>query len=182
MRFVVPILMLFAATSFAAEPTQYPTVVEAIESANEYSLAEGDLVLVSEDPLHVTVKPSAFPGDLAEVLEETAKREIVWTALLAFAHTSVPELTITAAPEEMNFQTKKKRPLKAYERTVEVTRERFNSLVKKYLKLDSAADLIGDQKIGNEVLPDMPLDASNRILYNDQGHPGLDRFFAELVK
>ena len=105
--------LLIAVPAIAAGPTQFDTVVEAIESANEYSITEGDLVLASEDPLHIMVKSSAFPGDLAKVLEETAKRAIVWTAMLAFAHTSVSKLIITAAPEEMNFQTKKKRPLKA---------------------------------------------------------------------
>lgn len=182
MRFSTLLLAaLISSTAFAA-PTQYKTVTEAIESGGDYSVEAGNLVVVSQVPLQVIVKPFAVKGDFPEVLTEISKREIVWTALQVFAHTSVNEITVTCQPEEINFQTKAKRPLNAYKRTATVTREKFNGLVKKYLNLASVADLIGDQSYGNEVMHDMPLEASNRILYTDQGAPGLERFFSELVK
>lgn len=181
MRLVL-LFMLIAISAAGATPTQFKTVVEAVESAGDYAVAEGSLVVVSSSPLHVMVKPPAVKGDFPKVLEEISKREIVWVALLAFAHTSVNELTITSFPDEIDYRSNAKRALTAYKRTAAVTRDQFNSLVKKHLKLATAADLIGDQKIGTETFPDMPLDASNRILYNDQGPPGLDRFFAELVR
>lgn len=182
MRYPTPLLAALISASAIAAPTQYTTVVEAIESGGDYSVESGNLIVVSQAPLQVIVKPFAVKGDFPEVLTEISKREVVWTALQVFAHTSVNEITVTCLPEEVNFQTNAKRPLNAYKRTATVTRARFNGLVKKYLNLGSVADLIGDQSYGNAVIPDMPLEPSNRILYTDQGPPGLERFFSELVK
>jgi hypothetical protein len=173
--------VLLAASAMAG-PTQYSTVVEAIEVDGEYSVDAGNLVIVNEDPLHVMIQPAAVPGDFPEVLADITKREIVWTALQSFAHTSVTELTITAVPKEMNYQTTKTRLLTQYKCTVAVERDRFDGLIAKYLKLGTAADLIGDMKLGDEIVPNMLLDDSNRILYNDEGYPGLDRFYAELTR
>lgn len=176
------IALSLSAPARAGSSTQYDSVIKAIESGGDYSREKGTLVLLSNNPLRIQMSPMVVRRDFPEVIEEMVKRTIVEGFVVAFAQTSVSELSITAVPIEFNFKSKAKRTLTGYARTVSVTRARFDELVRKYLEINSCRDLVGNREIDGHAYPDMMIEATDRIVYNDAGYPGLTRFFGELAK
>ena len=48
------------------------------------------------------------------------------------------------------------------------------------IEVKTAEELVGTRKIDGEIVKDMLMGVTDRILYNGKGEPGLDRFYMAL--
>ena len=56
LRSILPVailVLLVAGVAVASTPTQYATVVEALEAGGDYSVEDGTLAVVFKEPLHI---------------------------------------------------------------------------------------------------------------------------------
>jgi hypothetical protein len=173
-------LLFGFSSAFANSPTQYETVVQALESTKEFLITDGTLKFSEGNPDKIEIVITVFPGDINKVIEEETMRSLVFAFIVVFAQTDVQKLKIKAIPAELNFKTKKQRLLKKKSLSATISRKKMNRLLKQYVGIDSCQSLIGDMYFGNEVIHDMLLEKSDCIMYNDQGKPGLKRFFSEM--
>lgn len=179
---LVGILICYPFSSIAGNATTFPSVEAMIEDFNDYSASNGTFKILGKEPLHIQLSPQIVQGDFPEVIEEEVKRVLVYGIYRAFVHTPINRIMVTAVPQEINFKTRKTRYVPGYKRTISKTRAEALALVKKYLRINSFSDLVTETKVGNMALPDQWTKDFNRLYYNDQGLPGLNRFVGELAK
>jgi len=175
-------IIIFVSTMIClAEPTQFKSVSEAFKKIR---LESSSLTykIVTEKPLHVQLSPIIIKGDIAYIIEEEVKRSFVLTIILLFGHTSITEITISSVPEELDISTGKKQKKEQYGKKHTIKRVKYENILKKYFKINNCKDLIGDRKYGEEIAHDQLLQLTGKILFNDQGAPGLNNFFNELTK
>lgn len=181
---VLAILLISAAavTVLAGTPTQYETVTEALESTNEFSVEEGTLKVLSTDPWEVEIPAHVYPGELPEILEEEVERTLVYALIISFAQTNIDRVSITVVPIEQSFGKEKPKLLSDKARTLSISREKMNRVLLEKAGVKDCKSLVGPQKIGDQVLPDMLLGATDKLMYNDQGKPGLNVVFVALSR
>ncbi|MDF2451898.1 MAG: hypothetical protein K0S26_1402 [Bacteroidota bacterium] len=124
------------------EPTavfnKYPTVMEMLIDAHDYSEEQGTLKMLSkkEEPLHIQVSKQIFDGDLEKEILDQTKRDIVYVAFQAFAQTDINELTITSVPLKSNGKLADK-----YKLITTINRETAKNILKKYVSTGNFQDL-----------------------------------------
>lgn len=178
----IAILICLSISSFAGIESKFPTVKAMIEDFNDYSTSSGTFKIITENTLHIQLSPQVSSGELPEVIEESVKRALVYGVYRSFIHTPIDQITVTVLPQEIDFKTQKTRPITGYERTISKKRDEALNLIKKYLKINSFSELVTESKMGNTVFPNQWTEKFNHVYYNDQGYPGLNRFFGELAK
>ena len=117
---------------------KYSSVLEALKAANDFSVENGTLKVLSKEgePIHIQVSKPIFEGDLEDVIIQQTKRDVVYVAFQAFAETDINELTVTSIPvkDKSNYVDK-------YKMTVTVNRVTAKNILKKYLATESFQDL-----------------------------------------
>lgn len=180
--FLTGTLLLFSIPLLAGNETTFTSVEAMVEDFNDYSTSNGTFKILTKDPLHIQLAPQIVQGDFPEVIEEQVKRALVYGIYRTFVHTHTNKIIVTAIPQEINFRTKKKRYVLEYKKTISKNRQEALALVKKYLQVNSFPDLVTETKVGDMVFSDQWTKEFNRLYYNDQGYPGLNRFVGELAK
>ncbi|BAP58214.1 hypothetical protein THII_3917 [Thioploca ingrica] len=180
--FLLGILVYFPILSVAGNVTTFSSVEAMIEEFNDYSASNGTFQVLASKPLHIQLSPQIVQGDLPEIIEEQVKRALVYGIYRVFIHTPINKITVTAIPQEIDFKTKKTRYAPKYKRTISKTRAEALALVKKHLGVSSFSDLVTETKVGNMAVPNQWSKDFNRLYYNDQGEPGLNRFVDDLAK
>lgn len=176
------IFLCFPVISSAGSISTFPDVKSMIDDFNDYSTSNGTFVVLTSKPLHIQLSPQVVKGDLPEVIKEQVNRALMYGIYRSFIHTQINDITVTAVPIEINFRNKKSILLSKYKKTISITRSEALSLVKKYINVASFSELVADTKIGTIVIHNQWTKDFNRIYYNDQGSPGLNRFISELSK
>jgi hypothetical protein len=179
---ILPFVLVLAAAAQAGSPTQYDTVTKALENTHEFSVVEGTLKVLSTNPWKVEIPAYVFPGDESWIIDEEVKRTLVFALIITFAQTNVDQITVTVVPVEQSFGKEKSKPLKSKARTLSVSRGKMNKVLLEKAGLKDCKSLVGPKKIGDNVLPDMLLGATDKLIYNDQGEPGLNTFFEALSR
>ena len=117
---------------------KYSSVLEALKAANDFSVENGTLKVLSKEgePIHIQVSKPIFEGDLEDAIIQQTKRDVVYVAFQAFAETDINELTVTSIPvkDKSNYVDK-------YKMTVTVNRVTAKNILKKYLATESFQDL-----------------------------------------
>lgn len=180
--FLAGVLLYYPILSIAGNATTFPSVKVMIEDFSDYSASNGTFKILKKEPLHIQLSPQVVKGDLPEVIEDQVKRALVYGVYRAFVHTTINNIIVTAVPKEINFKNKKTKYISGYKRTISTTRNKALSLVKKHIHAASFSDLVTETKIGDMTFQNQWTKDFDRIYYNDQGHPGLNRFVGELAK
>jgi hypothetical protein len=173
-------LLAVSALSYGAPPSKFGSVQAMIKDLKDYSQENGTFKILAREPLHIQLSPIVVPDDFPEVIDAQVKRAVIYGIYRSFVHTPVDRLTVTAIPLERNPRTDSTRYLNAYKRTVTKTRNQALELVRRHLRVATFDALVTDERIGQFVVPDQWTRAFNRLYYQDQGAPGLTRFFSEL--
>ena len=183
MKNIIFILFFTCISCYAsAGESRFSSVTEMIEEFSDYSSSNGTYNLSSSELLHIQLSPMVVDGDLPEVIEESIKRTIIYGIYRSFIHTGIEQITVTAIPMEISFKGGKNRYLKGYERTITISRDKAISLIKKHLKISNLSSLVTEITISGMTINDQWSNEFKRIYYNDQGHPGITRFFGDLAK
>lgn len=183
MKNIIVALALSLVCVFAnSEESKFSNISDMIEEFSDYSNSNGTYKILSLSPLHIQLSPMVVAGDFPEVIEEMIKRAMIYGVYRSFIHTDINQITVTAIPMEINFKGGKPRYLKGYERTFSINRDNAQQLVQKYLKVSKLSQLITSVKISDMNINDQWTKDFNRIYYNDQGYPGITKFFGDLVK
>jgi hypothetical protein len=148
----------------------------------DYTGEGGTFKVIRKSPLHIQVSPLAVPGDFPEVIDAQVKRAVIYGIYRSFIHTPVTAITVTAIPLERNFRTGTKKFLPAYRRTVTATKDRALALVRRHLRVNSLRELVTDERIGRELIPDQWTKGFQRLYYDTLGSPGLTLFYSELER
>lgn len=173
-------LLIVPALSYGASPSKFSSVQAMIKNFKDYSQENGTFKVLARQPLHIQVSPIVVPGDFPDVIDAQVKRATIYGVYRSFVHTPVDRITVTAIPLERNPRTDSTRYLTAYKRTVTKTRSQALELVRRHLRVATFDALVTEERIGQHVIPDQWTRAFNRLYYQDQGAPGLTRFFSEL--
>ena len=176
------ILIYFPIHSIAGNATIFPSVEVMINDFNDYSISNGTFKMLEKDPLHIQLSPQIVQGEFPEIIEFYVKRTLVYGIYRTFIHTPADRVIITAVPQEINFHTNEVRYVSGYKRTISKTRTEALALVKKYLRVDSLSDLVTENEINDMTFINQWTTEFNRLYYNDQGYPGLNRFVGELAR
>ena len=176
------ILIYFPIRSIAGNATIFPSVEVMIDDFNDYSTSNGTFKVLAKDPLHIQLSPQIVQGELPEIIEFYVKRTLVYGIYRVFVHTPADRITVTAVPQEINFHTNDVRYVPGYKRTISITRTEALALIRKYLRVNSLSDLVTETKTGDMIFLNQWIKECNRLYYNDQGHPGLNRFVGELAR
>jgi hypothetical protein len=173
-------LLVVPALSYGAQPSKFGSVQAMIKGLKDYSQENGTFKVLAREPLHIQLSPLVVPGDFPEVIDAQVKRAVIYGIYRSFVHSPVDRITVTAIPLERNPRTDSTRYLSAYKRTVTKTRSQALELVRRHLRVATFDALVTDERVGQFVAPDQWTRAFNRLYYQDQGAPGLTRFFSEL--
>lgn len=173
-------LLIVPALSYGGPPSKFSSVQAMIKDFKDYSQGNGTFKVLAREPLHIQLSPIVVPGDFPEVIDAQVKRAVIYGIYRSFVHTPADRITVTAIPLERNPRTDSTRYLTAYKRTVTKTRSQALELVRHHLRVTTFDALVADERMGQLVVPDQWTKAFNRLYYQDQGAPGLTRFFSEL--
>lgn len=173
-------LSVVPALSYGAPPSKFSSVQAMVKDFKDYNQENGTFKVLTREPLHIQLSPIVVPGDFPDVIDAQVKRAVIYGIYRSFVHTPVNRITVTAIPLERNPRTDSTRYLNAYKRTVTKTRSQALELVRRHLRVTTFDALVGEERIGQVVVPDQWTKAFNRLYYQDQGAPGLTRFFSEL--
>ncbi|MFK5892159.1 MAG: hypothetical protein QM504_02945 [Pseudomonadota bacterium] len=179
---LVLILLHSPIISIAGNTKKFPSVEAMIEKFNDYSVSNGTFKIIKNKPLHIQLSPQVVKGDFPEIIELQVKRALIYGIYRSYVHTNINNITVTAIPKEINFNNKKSKYLAGHKRTIFTTRSKALSLVKKYINVTSFSKLVKEEKMSGMVYYDQWIKDFDRIYYNDQGQPGLNRFISELAK
>lgn len=175
-------VLCFPMYSVAGNATIFPSVEAMIEKFGDYSASNGTFKILKKEPLHIQLSTRVIQEELPENIEDDVRVTLVDGIYRAFVHTSINQITVTAIPLEIDLESSKTRYLPGYKRTISKTRVEALTAVKKHLSVSSFSSLVTEIKIGDFVIPNQWTKDFKRLLYNDQGYPGLNRFVGELAK
>lgn len=182
-QFTLALILLYSPIlSVAGNPTIFHSVEEMIEKFNDYSSSSGTFKTINNKPLHIQLSPQVVKGDFPDTIEFQVKRSLIYGIYRPFIHTNINSITVTAIPKEIDFKNKKSKYLSVHKRTISITRNKALSLVKKYINTTSFSDLVAEKEVSGIVFQNQWTKNFNRIYYNDQGLPGLNRFIDALTK
>ena len=179
---IIGLLWLSTCASVNGAESKFASVGEMVEEFSDYSSSNGTYKNLSSKPLHIQLSPIVVPGDYSGVIEEIIKRTIIYGVYRSFIHTDINQITVTAIPMEISFKGGEPRYLKGYERSITINRDKAEKLIEKYLKVSELSQLVTTVNISGTSISDIWTKNFDRINYNDQGYPGITRFFGDLVK
>lgn len=175
-----------ANTEVVAAPTAAPaeaaprfaSVAAMFEEFSDYPPPE-QFRLVNESPLHVELLPYITPNDLDEVKQETVNRAIAYAVFRTFGYfEDIEEITVSVLP--MNPYVKPIEPMPDLETSLTVTRDKAMSVLRKYVSVNSAAELFTEKKVGDMSIPDQWIESFNQVYYDGSMKPGVSQFVSEL--
>ena len=168
-------------------PRQFASVLELFEDLNDFSPETNMLAVVapesSSQPLRLRISPDVAPGERPEIVRELVQRALVYAVLRVFLHTDTQAVHVTAQPIVIDLKRSpasgQTRLLPAPLATVTATRAQVEKLVKDMTGADMPA-LLGRPLSSGYLAPDSWSPLADKLRYNDQGPPGLDKFSAAL--
>lgn len=153
--------------------SDYKTVLDAFTDLGDYYADNNSLEIISEEPLHIRLSNLAVQGDHPDVKEMMVKRAVIYGIYRSFIHTNKDEVTVTSYLIDMN--NKKKLP-SSPEYSATITKKQALDIIKKYLPVQSYADLIAKDGYGCSFSEDF-----NRVRFNDQNESEFNAFFGDLI-
>ena len=161
----------------------YDSIAEMIEDFGDFSASNGTFkVLKSKKVPHIQLSPMVVPGDLHKVIVEEVKREALYGIYKTFIHTEIDRVRISVVPLLLeDIKKGKKRYLKNYSVTMEVTKDKATKVARDLLKIDSLRDAIDLKKSGEKVSAGWS-STFLKACYNDLGPPGLNQFYRSITR
>lgn len=154
--------------------SDYKTALEAFTDLGDYYTENNSLEIISETPLHIRLSSPALKDDFPDVKEMLVKRAIIYGVYRAFLHTNKDEVTITSYLVDMNSKNKL---TGTSEFTIKITRKQALDIIKKYLPVQSYADLIAKDSGGCFFS-----DGFNQLRYDDKNKNVIfNKFFNDLI-
>lgn len=179
--------LLVSQNIIAGTPTIFPTVNALFHNFQDYSIEKGTFKILKTKPLHIWVGSEETMFEDPQFIEEDIKRSIVYGIYRSFIHTNVQEITVTSEAKLLKFDHKK--PLSKeinfmaqFKKTVSIKRDKALALIQKFSIANNFSDLVADWSYEGMIDHDQWSRPAKRTMYNDQGLPGLNIFFNELIK
>lgn len=162
-------------------PTQYESIEEMAKNLTTWRIT----VLEGGNNPHIQVAAQTFETNLEyspDLVKESVRRVLVYGAYRTFIHTNAQKVKVSALPFIRSKEDKQDlQYVERFKKTAEVSREKALRLLRNRAGVDSLSDLVGI-KSGESYLRDASSPEFKKIIYNDAGAPGLDRFASLLMR
>jgi len=168
-------IALFTPIILHAAPKHFDSVQNMMTDFNDYDPSAGDFAVLKDRPLTVTISPVIMPGENPVVVDQELEKASVYVAYRTFIHTDAKQISVTAFPRELNFQTHKSSFLKSKSIKFTITRDTALKNVQRFLEVNNLSELIGDN--GTSFTTDF-----KNCCYLPEGNPGLKSFYATISK
>lgn len=124
------------------KPLHFATVGEMIEDRGDYSAENESFKLLSAKPLKIQLAPSIVPGDLPENNAREIRRAALYGVYRTLVHTDADKVTVVAVPRELNIREQTSKLLTKPSLSITVTRAQALEAAGRFVKVESAADLV----------------------------------------
>jgi hypothetical protein len=169
------------AVSTARAASHFGSITTMFRSLGDFEPEDGTFKIIAKRPLRVQLVDRVVANDFPEAIRENMKRAVIYGVYRTFAHTDVDTVTVSAVPGEFNPpDTKVRRLLEKYRITITASRAHALAHVQQYCPVSSIEALVEDQSYGGSVIADQWIECFEQLQYNDQGGPGLAKFFPGL--
>ena len=144
----------------------------------DYTEEDGNLKVISRNPLKVHVYSEVFSNESTEVKEHLAKKALISNTYRAFSFSDADKVTVTSSVNEIRITNgvKSVNKLKSPIYTLSKTRDQALSDLRKFTSAKSFNDLF-DKAQTCQMSP-----AFKQFLYDDQGGIGISKFYNQVKK
>lgn len=162
------------------EPSQFASVSEMMADFNDYTAETGQFEVVTEDPLHIHLRPGVVEGDLESVIQAELKRAVIYGIYKTLVHTSADQVWVTASPMMMTFNPVTLTAADSPIYDVSLSRQQALAAVAAFFPVDDIRELVTLQ--GGSTFTYEAWSPEFQQLYYEDQTPGLNAFFDELSK
>ncbi len=154
-------------------PTKFATIDEMIMDLGDYSTENNTYEKMSDTQIRISPAVPASADDAQ--IQDIVKASLISTAMRAFIHTDVSEVSIKVVPQKASMNPEDAKMMEKYMQEGTITRQKAQEVTKQYAGSDLNS-LVGN-KIGDLFRADMPNDNLEKL----RGSENLNAVFSALV-
>lgn len=168
MKAIFTACLLLAAVGAQAAPEKFKSVDQMMEEFGDFTKEKNGYELISKSPLHIRVSALTVPNDLADTVQASNQRALVYGVYRTFINTNADKVTVTAIPAQVTLDGKNKRPhlLSDIKLTVTKTRQQAMKDISRFIKIKSMSELVDQDDFWTDQF-------ENEVYYNKTKLPQL---------